>query len=76
VININPQNHEMKANYWVHKNIRIEHNTFKVYESLILSAQSTSGLYFTNNKIELTAFLISMIKTSRKHIFLVTLNWH
>ncbi|TKC07195.1 right-handed parallel beta-helix repeat-containing protein [Pedobacter frigoris] len=57
IISINPQNHEAVPNYWVHKNIRIEGNTFKVYDSPILSAQSTSGLYFTNNKIELTNFL-------------------
>ncbi|WP_316794716.1 right-handed parallel beta-helix repeat-containing protein [Pedobacter frigoris] len=57
VISINPQNHEMLPNYWVHKNIRIEGNTFKIYDSPILSAQSTSGLYFTNNKIALTDFL-------------------
>lgn len=57
VISINPQNHKMIPNYWVHKNIRIEHNTFKVYDSPILSARSTKGLWFTDNKIELTNFL-------------------
>jgi hypothetical protein len=57
VININPENHEMAPNYWVHKNIRIENNTFKVYDSPILSARSINGLSFVNNKIELTDFL-------------------
>lgn len=57
VISINPQNHQLLPNYWVHKNIRIENNTFKVYDSPILTAQSTNGLYFTNNKIEKTDFL-------------------
>lgn len=57
VISINPQNHEMIPGYWVHKNIRIEGNTFKVYDSPILSARSTSGLYFIKNKIEHTDFL-------------------
>jgi len=57
VININPQNHKMVPKYYVHKNIRIENNTFKVYDSPILSARSTHGLIFTGNKIELSDFL-------------------
>ncbi|WP_316823097.1 right-handed parallel beta-helix repeat-containing protein [Pedobacter gandavensis] len=57
VISINPQNHKMVPNYWVHKNIKIEHNTFKVYDSPILSARSVVGLVFKNNRAELTDFL-------------------
>ncbi|SMC97905.1 right-handed parallel beta-helix repeat-containing protein [Pedobacter nyackensis] len=57
VISINPQNKEILSGYYVHKNITIENNTFKVYDSPILTARSTSGLVFSNNKIEKTDFL-------------------
>jgi len=57
VININPQNHQLVPKYYVHKNIRIENNTFKVYDDPILSARSTDGLIFVNNKIKKTSFM-------------------
>nr|WP_199081350.1 right-handed parallel beta-helix repeat-containing protein [Pedobacter sp. ASV19] len=57
VININPQNHQLVPKYYVHKNILIENNTFKVYDYPILSARSTNGLTFINNKIEKSDFM-------------------
>ena len=57
VININPQNKEASPDYYVHKNITIENNIFKVYDRPILTARSTKGLIFSNNKIEKTDFL-------------------
>ncbi|MEO6287525.1 MAG: right-handed parallel beta-helix repeat-containing protein [Dyadobacter sp.] len=57
VIHINPQAHELVPGYYVHRNIRVENNVFKVYDEPILSALSTDGLTFTNNTIERTQFL-------------------
>lgn len=57
VISINPQNQEMIPGYYVHKNINITHNTFKVYDAPLLTARSTRGLVFANNKIEKSDFL-------------------
>ncbi|WAC12546.1 right-handed parallel beta-helix repeat-containing protein [Dyadobacter pollutisoli] len=57
VININPEAHELVPGYYVHKNIRIENNVFKVYDDPVLSALSTDGLTFINNTIERTNFL-------------------
>lgn len=57
VIAIVPENHESKANHWVHHNIRIENNVFKVYpDNLIMKAKSTANLYFGNNIIEKADF--------------------
>ncbi|SHE54734.1 right-handed parallel beta-helix repeat-containing protein [Pedobacter caeni] len=57
IISINPQNKEVVPGYYVHKNINIENNTFKVYDSPLLTARSTKGLIFSNNKIEKSDFL-------------------
>ena len=51
IINIAPENHELVDGYYVHRNIRIENNTFKVFDKPILSARSTDGLFFLNNII-------------------------
>lgn len=59
VININPENHQLIPNYYVHKNIRIENNIFKVYDYPLLAAKSTQGLTFLNNKIEKSDFMPS-----------------
>ena len=59
VISINPQDHEPVPGYFVHKNIRIENNLFKVYDYPLLSARSTSGLSFMGNTIEKTDFIAS-----------------
>jgi hypothetical protein len=53
-IAIAPENHELKQGYYVHKNIRIENNEFKVYDPPVLTARSVNGLTFTNNKITQT----------------------
>lgn len=57
IISINPQDKEPLSGYYVHRNIRIENNLFKVYDSPLLSARSTNGLTFKNNKIENSDFL-------------------
>jgi len=59
VININPETHEMVPGYYVHKNIRIEHNKFKVYDTPLLRARSTNGLSFINNTIAHSDFLLA-----------------
>ncbi|MDP4186108.1 MAG: right-handed parallel beta-helix repeat-containing protein, partial [Bacteroidota bacterium] len=51
VIAILPENHELIKGYCVHKNIRIENNTFKVYDYPILTVKSTEGLIFKGNKV-------------------------
>jgi polygalacturonase len=58
-IKINPENREFVKNYYVHRNIRIENNTFKQYDYPLLSAKSTKGLTFINNKIEKSDFMPS-----------------
>lgn len=57
IINIAPENHELLADYFVHKNITIENNVFKVYDYPILSARSTEGLVFKGNTIIRTDLL-------------------
>lgn len=52
VINISPENHEEAPGYFVHENITIEDNTFKLFDTPILKAKSTKGMTFRNNKIE------------------------
>ncbi len=59
IINIHPENHKLVPDYYVHKNIRIENNTFKVYDYPLLAARSTQGLTFANNKIEKSDFMPS-----------------
>ncbi|MDP4184028.1 MAG: right-handed parallel beta-helix repeat-containing protein [Bacteroidota bacterium] len=51
IIAIAPENHELVSGYMVHKNIRIDNNTFKVYDCRILTARSTENLIFSNNRI-------------------------
>lgn len=51
IINIMPENHELTEGYYVHRNIRIFNNTFKIFDKPILSARSTNGLFFSNNTI-------------------------
>ncbi len=50
-IAIAPENHEWVKGCYVHRNIRIEGNTFKVYDSPLLTAKSTAGLSFVNNTV-------------------------
>ena len=57
IIAIAPENHELAAGYFVHKNISIENNIFKVYDYPILSARSTEGLVFKGNIIIQTDLL-------------------
>lgn len=57
IISIAPENHELVTGYFVHKNISIENNIFKVYDYPILSARSTEGLVFKGNTIIQTDLL-------------------
>lgn len=43
VIAIAPENHERVKGYKVHRNIRIEENTFRIFDDAVLSARSTDG---------------------------------
>ncbi|CAL1518965.1 right-handed parallel beta-helix repeat-containing protein [Chitinophaga sp. MM2321] len=54
VIAIAPENHELVKGYMVHRNIRIENNTFKIYDYPVLTARSTDNLVFTGNHISWT----------------------
>lgn len=51
-IAVNPENHEMTDNHWVHRNIRITQNTFKVFDNLVIKARRTNGLVFEDNIVE------------------------
>ncbi|GHV19741.1 hypothetical protein FACS1894174_00220 [Bacteroidia bacterium] len=56
-ISIEPENHELVPNYWVHRNIRIENNVFEIYDNRIIRAKSTDGLVFENNTIKQSPFI-------------------
>jgi hypothetical protein len=51
-IAVNPEDHELNKGQYVHRNIYIVDNTFKVIDSPVLKAKSTDGLFFENNVIE------------------------
>jgi hypothetical protein len=53
VINISPENTDIRPENPVHRNIRIEGNRFKVRNERILYAKSTQGLSFIGNTIVL-----------------------
>ena len=57
IINIHPEAHQLLPDYYVHKNIRIENNIFKVYDYPLLFAKSTDGLVFSNNIITGSTFM-------------------
>jgi len=52
IINIHPENSETVDGKFVHKNIKILNNIFKIKQEKVVSAKSTSGISFLNNKIE------------------------
>ena len=53
VINIHPENSEIDKQYFVHKNIHITDNLFKLeIDDLLLSAKSTGNIKFSNNIID------------------------
>lgn len=51
VIAIAPENHELVPGFFVHRNIRIEKNTFKMYDYPVLTARSVDNLVFTGNRL-------------------------
>jgi len=54
-IAIAPENHKQVPGYFVHSNIRIENNTFSVYDYPILTARSVNILTFTGNTVKGTS---------------------
>ena len=56
-ISISPENHELLPDKMVHSNIRIDHNTFKMSNLLVLKARSVDHLEFTDNNIVYNASL-------------------
>ncbi|MEO5997077.1 MAG: right-handed parallel beta-helix repeat-containing protein [Chitinophagaceae bacterium] len=50
-IAIEPENHALVKNFYVHNNINIVNNTFITRGSALLNARSTSNLVFTGNSI-------------------------
>jgi len=58
-IAIAPENHQQVPGYYVHSNIRIENNTFSVYDYPILTARSVDNLSFTGNTVKWTTLMKS-----------------
>ncbi|MCX6230750.1 MAG: right-handed parallel beta-helix repeat-containing protein [Bacteroidetes bacterium] len=58
IIAIAPENHELQPKSMVHQNIRIEGNTFYIYDYPLISVRSTSNITFNDNTvIWITTFL-------------------
>ena len=51
VICIAPENREVRPDIPVHRNIRIEDNTFQIHDETVLFVKSTSHLLFCRNRI-------------------------
>jgi hypothetical protein len=62
VIAVSPENHELVPGKYVHRNIRIEENIFKVYDDPILKARSTENLIFAGNSIIYTDWMKPQIE--------------
>ncbi len=65
-IAINPENHEVVKKHWVHRNVRINGNTFKVFDDLVLKAKSTDSLLFENNIVEHSNWVTPLEKSDNK----------
>ncbi|SIN94804.1 right-handed parallel beta-helix repeat-containing protein [Chitinophaga niabensis] len=70
VISISPENHKRVKGYKVHRNIRIEENTFRIMDDAVLSARSTDNLVMKHNTIMKTNFL--PVPQQAKPAFLLT----
>lgn len=57
IIAIAPENHQQLPGKYVHRNIRIENNFFKVFDTPVLTAKSVDGLVFSNNTISRSELL-------------------
>ncbi|MNC50571.1 Alpha-1,3-galactosidase A [compost metagenome] len=64
VIHIAPENKDADRDAPVHRNIRIENNTFEIMDAPLLSAKSTQGLKFRHNSVVVMAAEKSMDKPS------------
>jgi len=67
VIAIHPSNKKADVSTPVHFNIKIENNTFKVFDFPVLYAKSTKGLKFTDNVIVRTHMLT--LQSGQKNMF-------
>lgn len=56
-IAITPEDHQPVKGYFVHKNIRIENNIFRLFGSPVMTARSVDNLLFNNNTIYSTGFM-------------------
>lgn len=54
VIAILPEDHQKIRTQSIHHNINIEKNIFKIYDTPVLKARSTSNLNFSDNEIQYT----------------------
>ncbi|GLH74723.1 hypothetical protein GETHLI_32250 [Geothrix limicola] len=54
VVVVYPEAKRREPGRFVHRNIRVEDNTFQVFDAPILYADNTSGLSFRNNRIQRT----------------------
>jgi hypothetical protein len=57
IIAIAPENHQLRKDSYVHSNIRIENNFFKVFSAPILTARSVKGLAFVGNTVTQSDFI-------------------
>lgn len=71
VINIEPENHTLVKNYYVHRNIRIENNVFSIFNQPVLAAKSVDNLVYQHNVVEKTAFM-SDAQEKSKPTFVLT----
>lgn len=71
VINIAPENHALIKNFYVHRNIIIENNVFKIFNQPLLSAKSTEQLSFINNRIEKNDFVLTQHNGNSKPAFVL-----
>src|SRR5437868_9726518 len=52
-----PEDHQPVNGYFVHKNIRIENNIFRLFGAPVMTARSVDNLLFNNNTIYSTGFM-------------------
>ncbi len=57
VIAIAPENHTLQEGKFVHRNIRIENNVFKCFDTPLLTAKSVDGLVFSGNRFGYSSLL-------------------
>lgn len=68
-ISIAPENHILVPGFYVHRNIKIQKNTFVAYDYPILNARSCSNLHFMENTI---AGSQNLVQGEKRAAFLLT----